>query len=366
MGFTKVNVLDSNEVFGSSTNARPIVRSVKDMFGARYVSNSTHITDAKLHDANFAFLTTSLAKLDPKLYKPLHNVTWSEDVPSEVGGAFVDYVEWYSVDYAGIMNEAVNLTSNNTNIVPRVNAQGNQHRAKVYTYEIGYDLRWIELEKMSKLKMTESIQQIYQTGILAGWDYQIQKAAYLGIDNDGGLFNNGNVKVNTIDNAATTGKGFEGLDDGVVIAFINGVITDYLNQSNMNVGLIPDTLLVPTFVANDLASRNSPMYTANLYEFIKEHNIGKGYTDGYKLNIRMRPALDTLGAAGKGRIVAYKKSPEFVKIYIPKQVGLYKTEPNPERFAYTSLFVGQFSEVVLPYNNSSDEFGAVSYYDFTK
>jgi len=33
--------------------------------------------------------------------------------------------------------------------------------------------------------------------------------------------------------------------------------------------------------------------------------------------------------------------------------------------SYTSAFVGQISEIQLPYNTSSAEFGPVTYWDFT-
>jgi len=40
--------------------------------------------------------------------------------------------------------------------------------------------------------------------------------------------------------------------------------------------------------------------------------------------------------------------------------------PNIDKMAYTSAFVGQVSEIQMPYNTKNDEFGVVSYWDFTK
>ena len=110
-----------------------------------------YVADTKVHDANFAFLSTTLAKLHTKTYTPKVHFTYAKDVPVDTGGGFVDYVEYFSVDWAGIMNDTRNVFGNNGNIIPRINASMTQNRVPVYTYEIGYDLRFVELEKMKQL-----------------------------------------------------------------------------------------------------------------------------------------------------------------------------------------------------------------------
>ena len=323
----------------------------------------TYIGDTKVHDANFAFLSTQLAKLHTKTYEPKVFFTYGKDIPVESSGGFVDYVEYYTVDWAGIVNDTRNVMGNGVNIVPRVNAAMTQNRVPVYTYEIAYDLRFIELEKMKKLSLSKSLEQIYQTGIRAGWDYFCQRVAYLGINNSKGLFNSDKVLVTRINNTGTTGKGFEGLTDDVVVSFINGIFQSVLENSNMNIALMPDTILVPTWMQSDLVSRFSALYSNSLFDFIKEHNLGKaqGGSD-FKLTIEARPDLDTLG--GHGRIVAYKKDKDYVRLDMPYPIQHYITLPNIEKGAYTSVFVGQVSEVQMPYNTNSNEQGVVMYFDF--
>ena len=43
----------------------------------------------------------------------------------------------------------------------------------------------------------------------------------------------------------------------------------------------------------------------------------------------------------------------------------YITLPNIEKMSYTSAFVGQVSDVQLPYNTDSASLGVVTYWDFT-
>lgn len=341
--------------------------SATEMYGSK-ISRS-FVGDTRVHDSNFAFLTTALAKLHTSLYEPKYFVTYAQDIPVDVGGGFVDYVSYYTVDWAGIMNEFRNVVGNNANYVPRVNAGLNQKKVNVYTFEVAYDLRFIELEKMKKLTLQKSIQEIYSNAIVAGWDLFVQKVAYVGINGSTGLFNNSNVMISTIDNsgATTVNSGFKGMTDAAIVAFFNGVFETYLLNSNMNIGLLPDTFLVPTFVGSELSSRFSALYTSTLRKFILEHNLGVDESDGtVKVAISSRPDLNDLGVGNHGRVVAYKKDKSFVRVDMPYPMQHYITLPNIEKMSYTSAFVGQVSEVQLPYNTNNTELGVVTYWDFTK
>lgn len=363
-GFAPSTVANNFFVESVSANKRGTCMSLSS-FGPGVKKN--FVGDAKVHDANFAFLTTTLAKLHTQLTEPKYFVTYTQDIDIDYGGGFVDYVSYYSVDWAGIMNEFRNVVGNNANLIPRVNAGLNQHRVNVYTFEVAYDLRFIELEKMKKLELQKSIQEIYQNAITAGWDLFVQKVAYTGVNGSTGLFNSANVLTTTIDNSSATGKGFTGMDDTSVVAFFNGIFETYLKESNMNISLLPDTILVPSFVGADLTSRFSALYTSTLRKFLVDHNLGVDESDGaVKVRILSRPALDTLGTGSHGRIVAYKKDKSFVRIDIPYPMQHFITLPNIDKMSYTSAFAGQVSAVQLPYNTSSTELGVVTYWDFQK
>lgn len=364
MGFTPANVTQNFFVDSVNAENRGQAFSVRDVVSPKALK--MYVKDAKMHDTNFAFLTTTLAKLHNQLYEPLYFITYGQDIPVDTGGGFVDYVSYYTVDWAGIMNEFRNVMGNNANYIPRVNAGLTQKRVNVYTFEVAYDLRFVELEKMKKLTLQKSIQDIYSNAIVAGWDLFVQKVAYTGINGGKGLFNSDNVKVSTISNATTSGKGFEGLTDGAVVAYFNGVFEYYLQKSNMNITVMPNTFLVPTFVGKDLTSRFSALYTSTLRDFIIKHNLGIDESDeNFKVRIASRPSLDTLGAAGKGRIVAYRNEKEYVRVDMPYPMQHYITLPNIERMGYTSAFVGQVSEIQMPYNVNSTDLGIVTYWDFT-
>src|SRR5574344_15490 len=341
--------------------------SINDLLDAK--AKKLYVTDAKVHDTNFAFLTTALSKLHTKLYEPKCWVTYAQDIPVDIGGGFVDYVSYFTVDWAGIMNEFRNVVGNNSNYIPRVNAGLSQKKVNVYTFEVAYDLRFVELEKMKQLTLQKSIQEIYSNAIVAGWDLFVQKVAYTGIEGQTGLFNSDNVSITTIDNssASAVNSGFKGMSDAAIVAFFNGVFETYLNNSNMNISLLPDTFLVPTYVGSDLTSRFSSLYTSTLRKFLVDHNLGVDESDGkVKVTIASRPALNELGTGSHGRIVAYKKDKDFVRLDMPYPMQHYITLPNIDKMSYTSAFVGQVSAIQTPYNQKAEEFGVITYWDFTK
>lgn len=232
--FTPTEVAKNFYVDSVAKENRGRTFSLRDAFGSK--TCKMYVGDAKIHDTNFAFLTTALAKLHTKLYEPKYFVTWSQDIPVDIGGGFVDYVSYYTVDWAGIMNEFRNVVGNNANYIPRVNAGLSQKKVNVYTFEVAYDLRFVELEKMKKLTLQKSIDEIYSNAIVAGWDLFVQKVAYTGIQGSTGLFNSKNVMVTTIDNQTATAanSGFKGMSDQAVVAFFNGIFEMYLKNSNMN------------------------------------------------------------------------------------------------------------------------------------
>ncbi len=364
-GFTPSAVEKNFFADSISANMRGTTVSVKDTFGPRYTR--AMIGDTKVHDANFAFLTTTLAKLHKELHEPKYFVTWNKDIDADLGGGFVDYVEYYTVDWSGLVDEFRSIIGNNANYIPRINAALSQNRAQVFTFEVAYDLRFIDLEKMKQLTLQKSIQEIYENIIVAEWDLFVQRVAYQGSNANGLFTSDSKCLITTIDNSATvgSGKGFDGMTDSQIVAWFNGVFETYLEGSDMNIALLPDTFLVPTFVSRQLSERFSALYTSSLRAFLVEHNMGTAESDGkLKVRIEGRPGLNTAGANSKGRIVAYRKDKQFVRIDMPYPMQHYITLPNIEKMAYTSAFVGQVSEIQMPYNLNNTDLGIVTYYDF--
>lgn len=355
-----------------SASKRGKAFSVSSRYPKRFRARNDAQT-IRVHDSNFAFYTTTLAKRNTTPFEPLSNFTYSKDIPIELGGGFVDYVTYFKIDYAGIRNTAKNIVGNNANIVPRINAGRTKESVPVFTWEIAYDLRFVELEKRKKIEISKSIQEIYQSGIRVGWDAFCQTIAYEGSGTAKGLFNSDEVvSVQTITNTPSGGEtqenGFGSYrSDAAITDFFNGIFAYYLENSNRNANILPNRILVPTFVGKQLTGRRSALYTATLREFISKHNLALDESEDptFEVKILSRPELDKAGTTQHGRIVAYRYDKKFVKRDVPYPAQHYLTLPNRDKLSYTSAFVGQVSAVQLPYNTTADEIGAVTYWDFT-
>lgn len=359
-----IKAQDNRPTFASSTGGS---YSVSTMYPQ--VFNSWTPERKKAHDAGFAFLTNKLAKLDPTLYKPLFNITYGKDIKGiEVGNELVDGIEYYSADYTGIMDTVNNMFGEKGSVIPRVTGGLMQNRLPVFNFEVAYDLSFVEVEKLAGKQLPISIEKVYQELVQTGFDLFANRVAYLGVGSQGGLLNHDNVVVNAIPSISAAVFRTTATDQQV-LAVLNGMLKYYFDQSNFNINIIPDTMLVPSFVAATLSDRISTMYTNTLYEFFMEHNLAKntamvnGLAD-FKLKVVARPQLDTLGTAGTGRLVLYRNDAQFVKFHIPFGFKSFFTGPNVEKMAYTTLWVAQVAQIQLPYNDSADEFGAVSYWDF--
>lgn len=342
------------------------------VFDASPAIASKIVGDRKMHDANFAFVNTELAKLHEKVYEPKWNTTYAQDIPIKVGGGLVDFVEFFTVEWSGQGDETT-LVGNNVNQVQRVNAKAKANAVDVYTYEIAYGMKFIEVEKLNRVNFTKSLEAIYKDAIVAGFDLFVNKVAYEGVGGNDGLFTSVDIIPTSAIPAGTfdvSKVGFAQMTDAEVVSLINGIISDSLIQTNMNLSIMPDTLLVPVTDASELTSRFSALYTATLREFISGHNMGKDEAEAagvadYKLKIKGRPQLEGVGTNSNGRIVAYRYDEDFLRIDIPQAVSLYITLPDISAAEYVSLFVGQVSKIQFPYSTSSSDYASpVKYFDF--
>lgn len=355
---------DSAEALDISANNRKKIVSVKDMNPEYY---RHRIDNKKIHDTNFATLSSTLAKLVPDLAEPVTSTTYQNDIDIRVGGGFVDAVNYYSVDWYGIVKNTLNLGGNNTNIVPRVNASLRQHKAEVYTWEVAYDLRFIDLEKMKKIELTKSITDIYKDIIVANFDIFCETIAYTGKEGGFGLFNNPAVKVYGGFKKADLINADDSVAIPAICSFVNGLFQTVLNETGFNISMLPNKILVPTWLGAKMSSIRSELFTNNLRYFLENFNYGKDEAlepDQFKVEIRSRTALDTLGNDNLGRVVAYPKNKKFVSMDLTYPLQMFYTGPNTERASYTTFFVGQISAVQMPYNTNSAEYGAVTYWEF--
>jgi len=355
--------LNDNLIRGNHGDGKVI--SLRQMYPGYY--NTLSVDQRKIHDAGFGFLQSNLAKLDPTVYEPIQDVTYGQDMTIEAGSELVESIEYFTADYTGVMDRINNIFGQNANVIPVVNAGYDLHRIPVYTFQIAYHHSFVEMEMVKGKKFPGSLEKIYEDAVKFGYQLFVNRVAYLGMGNTGGLFTSANVPVNTVPTFTPTT--IDTATDAELIALINGMLEAYLTNPHYTLQGLPDTMLIPVWFASELSSRHSALYTSNLRNFLEQNNVAVDEAKargvkGYEFKIRSRPELDTIGTDSVGRIVLYRNDPKFVKLHLPYAFKHFFTGPDAANFRYTSLFVGQVSEIQLPYNPSDNEFGIVSYWDF--
>lgn len=101
-----------------------------------------------------------------------------------------------------------------------------------------------------------------------------------------------------------------------------GTVLQTVNSLLVNIWLasetveMADTLLLPLTSMNLLSTQQLPHTTMTVLEWIKRNNLYTQET-GRELLIRSVRGLDTAGASGGPRAVAYSRDPDVVKMHIP-------------------------------------------------
>ena len=132
--FKQISLRDSSVSVVDSFKENKKGLSLNTLSPSAFAALYPSAAQRKLHDGNFAFVMTNLSKLHTKVYEPKWNTTYAQDVPIVIGGGLVDFVDFFTVEWAGMPNQTENLTANNINIIPRVQAKLNHEKVNVYNF----------------------------------------------------------------------------------------------------------------------------------------------------------------------------------------------------------------------------------------
>ena len=99
-----------------------------------------------------------------------------------------------------------------------------------------------------------------------------------------------------------------------ILQDVNGALTNVW-QATLMIEMA-DTLLLPISAMSLLSITQLPNTTMNLLEWIKKNNMVTQQT-GRPLTVQAVRGLDTAGASGNGRMIAYRRDPEAIKLHIP-------------------------------------------------
>ena len=247
-------------------------------------------------------------------------------------GEFSKSVTYYSMDGAG----KAGWLNGNGKDVPVVGLQMEQHETAVHTAGIGYSYGYEEVNQARLLGIALDSEKA-----------RIARRAY-------------EEMVYTVAFSGDTPKGFEGLfnytgvptvtaaADGTGSATTWASKTPDLIARDINAALIgiqtatkqtelADTLLLPIERLQTIATLRMTDTSMTVLEYVQRANVYTAQT-GQPLTIRGKRGMLTIGGSSSARMIAYRRSPEVLKLHIPMPHRFFPVQVEGFQFTIPGMF----------------------------
>ena len=269
--------------------------------------NNLMIGDAV--QANLGFVQSQTAHIEAGVYRTrFPEIRYPGLIPVDYSAPeWIKTVTYYSMDIAG----TAEWLSDRASDIPVVGTTLAQDETAVYMAGIGYDYGLEEVNQAQMLGMNLSGEKASAARLI--YERTVDNKAFNGDTEKGwkGLFNSTAVTAAS----ATTGAWATATEDEILADFnelLQGIFT------STNEVAMADTAILPSLKFQYLASTRlgDGNGTLTILEFLQKANIYTA-TTGHPLNIRGMRGLDTAGAGSTNRMVAYRNSPQVLKMHIP-------------------------------------------------
>ena len=264
----------------------------------------------KLFDAQAAlgFVTSQTSHIEREVNATVYpDIQYPFLIPVDTSAhPFAKSVTYYSSDKFG----KADWINGNANDIPRAGTELAKHETSVHMAGIGYGYGYEEINQAQMLGM--NLQADDAMAARRAYEEMVERVALTGDTQKGfsGLVNNTSVTAA----AVTTGSWTASTNEDLVLADINelilGIATDTAYTG------MADTLLLPYAKMNFLATNRLGDTQSTLLAFLRENNTYTAMT-GQPLTIRAVRGLETAGAAGVARMVAYRRNPQVLKLHVP-------------------------------------------------
>ncbi len=305
--------------------------------------------------AALEYLVPQGAEIEKKVYKIKYpGIRYKELVPVDTtANPWVQSVVYYSSDVVG----QAAWFNGKAQDVPNVEAIRNQGVTAVHMGSIGYRWNMEEIAIARMMNMNLSADKASGARLVA--EKFIDQRAMFGDPEKGmqGLTNCPYVTVvpaATISGKTTWADKLAAAQPASVLADVNGLLTGiYTGSDTVEMA---DTLLLPISLFTLLGNTPFNAYSEKtILDYIRTTNVYTQET-GQPLLIRGVRGLDTAGAGGTTRCVAYRKAEEVVKMHLPMPYRFLPVwQKGPLEFEVPGIFRFGGVDVRLP--------GAVRYYD---
>ncbi|MDX1230644.1 DUF2184 domain-containing protein [Sinorhizobium medicae] len=292
------------------------------------------------HDAQqvaMSFLIRQASLIEPTVYAMKYqDIQYPSLIPVDTSAPeWIQSVTYFSMDSVGQAQWFSGLAHD----VPKVELTREKFETTVSMAAIGYGYTLEELGTAQLLGMNLASEKASSARRIA--EEKIEQVAFVG-DTGKGFSGLVNASTPTATTAPADGTGsattFASKTPDQILRDINGQLTGIFTGT---LGAeIADTLLLPYSVLLDLSTRRiDAVNQTTILEWIERNNI---YTRTTSQPLTIRGVfgfLDTAGAGSTKRMVAYRRSPEVLKMHMPMPFRfLQPWQTGPIKFDVPGIF----------------------------
>ena len=312
--------------------------------------------------SGFAFLQSSLEKINPKLVDPLQESWHERDMPVIIGGGYPEFTVAWASNYGSPGTGIQGFQGTNNSDVAIAQADVEKGTWPTVIWSQGFTISFFDMERYKTAERSGNqppftFQQLYTDSVKTVWVKDLDNMAYFGYLGWYGLCNNPNVPVSVAINGASTHTQWATKTFTEILNDINFGFLQTVANSGYNITRgCADTVLLP-FTQFNLLSQPATIggvgYNSAL-DYIRKNCAATQYFGGNANRIKIEPLPNPFisgqgitntsaqNAVGNGldRAVFYRNDPECVNMPIPTPMAPVITQPSGKGPGYTTYFGG--------------------------
>lgn len=269
------------------------------------------MTDAE--QAVWNFFVSQVSYIERQVYQIQYpNIRYPGLIPVDTSAdRWAQTVTYFSQDRIG----SANWFAANAQDVPLVETTRNQFATTVHMAAVGYGYNDEEIAIAARLGLNLTVDKANIARRAA--EEFIDQVALFGDATAGftGLINAPGVTTVTAPNGASASPLWSTKTPNEILADVNNALLGiYITTLTVETA---DTLLLPlTQFSNINTTLLSPNIPMTILQWIRQNNAYTVET-GQPLDVRGLRGLETAGAGGTARMIAYRRAPEVVKFHMP-------------------------------------------------
>jgi hypothetical protein len=274
---------------------------------------NAHVNVRDAMQANLAFVTRNTASIEAGVYRAKYpDLDYADLIPVDTSAhPFATSVTFMSIDGAG----RADWINGNAKDIPVANAQMEQFESAVHTAGIGYSYGWEEVGRAAMLGVNLPSEKAFYAR--RAYEEMVYRVAFLGDTTKSmtGLFNStGPTAANVAADGTGSSRLWSAKTGDLIIRDVNEALMAI--NSGTERSEMADTLILPWERMESIGTMRLGDTTMTVLQFLQTNNVYT-LTTGQPLTIRGKRGLLTAGASSTARMVAYRRSPEVLKMHIP-------------------------------------------------